>query len=287
MKLTLIELPVRCRIVNARRLTPLHWALLRALQLFPAGNRLPLAAFAVRLGLPVNPPATRGAGPDNSSPPLSQTSQPVASVRFVSPGSGPSSATPPASSQAAASTHSSSQDQSGSSLLTLAWEELLKHHAVDSASFQEAVLTIEGQDALRLGYFPLGSAEDQERLLHFDLDGHPRPFSRLSVTGTHVQSPFAADTPQASASTHSTRLQAQPGSSSSVPSLTSSSTPARSHPLPTPPSWKSALTPDLLATHLRSPACSSPLAEMEELQSLHPLWPQARLLASAPRLPRD
>lgn len=47
----LLELPVTLRLQRLRRANPFHWALLRALQLFPAGKRPPLEEFVGRLCL--------------------------------------------------------------------------------------------------------------------------------------------------------------------------------------------------------------------------------------------
>lgn len=44
-----IELPVLCSLVSVRRANPFHWALLRALQVFPAGQRPELEELAIRL----------------------------------------------------------------------------------------------------------------------------------------------------------------------------------------------------------------------------------------------
>jgi hypothetical protein len=183
-----IELPVRCRIVRARRLTPLHWSLLRALEVFPAGNRLSFEDFAARISL------------------------------------------------------------SDSAFLKAAWEELLASHAIDNANFQESSLTIEGQDALRQGYLPQGQPEEQLRYLHLDQHGQPLVFRPRPATPA----------------------QTTVSAANAVPSPRSPETQ-----LP----WKASLTPELLASHLRSPACSSPLSETEALHSAHPLWSEARPLA--------
>jgi len=202
----ILELPVRCLVVQVRRLTPFHWALLRALQHFPAGTRPSLAGFAERLGLSSST-ATQEKTAGESAPQLLTNTQ--AEVQATSAGTRFPG-------------------------LSAAWTELLERHAVDSSDFQDAGLTMEGQDALRLNYFPQAPAEEQQRFLHLDLSGHPRPYS---------------------------------------PPLS-----ARSQPLDSLPAWHPALTSALLAIHLRSPACSSPLSGNEELQSAHPLWPEARLL---------
>lgn len=182
-----IELPVRCRIVRARRLTPLHWALLRALQAFPAGNRPTFEEFAARISL------------------------------------------------------------SDSGFLKGAWEELLAHHAIDTSQFQEASLTIEGQDALRQGYLPQGQPEEQLRYLHLDPHGHPLLFRPRPATA-------------APASIKNTEAPGQPAPPSALPT------------------WKPQLTPELLASHLRSPACSTPLTDNDALHSAIPQWPELRTL---------
>jgi len=242
----LLELPVRCRIVRARRLTPFHWALLRALQHFPAGTRPTLPDFAARLGL--------------VGPSIPQERSPASSIDASIP------STQPEAQPASAGTRFPG--------LYAAWEELLDRHAIDNPDFQEALLTLEGLDALRLDYFPQAPAEEQQRFLHFDLSGHPRPYSPPlpAKSQPHAALPAKA-LPLDALPAKALPLDALPAKALPLAAL-----PVKSHPLAALPAWQSALTPELLATHLRSPACSSPLFDTEELQSAHPLWPEARLL---------
>lgn len=55
--------------------------------------------------------------------------------------------------------------------LNEAWRELLEQHAVDDAVFPQARLTMEGEEALRTGCFPVGSAVENKRAICFTRDG--------------------------------------------------------------------------------------------------------------------
>lgn len=59
------------------------------------------------------------------------------------------------------------------SFLADAWRELLEHQAVDDGAFHQARLTLEGREALRQQFLPLGRAEEQVALLYFTEAGVP------------------------------------------------------------------------------------------------------------------
>jgi len=86
--------------------------------------------------------------------------------------------------------------------LNEAWRELLERHAVDDAVFPQARLTMEGEEALRTNYFPVGSTVENKRVIYFTHNGELLSTALIAKHGEpRTAKPLASPPPWSDATT--------------------------------------------------------------------------------------